>query len=136
MIVLERERVARWVSDRQTGDGGWGDWYQAIGHEKNGELIAGVVFNHMSECDIVMHIAAGGQWLTSEYAYAIFSYPFVQLKMRRVTAVPMSKDKATRKLVEALGFVHEGTLRHHYTDDDGELYGMLISECRYMRALQ
>ena len=135
MIVLERKRVARWVRDR-IGQGGWGEWYQAIGHEKDGALIAGVVFNFQTECDIVMHIAAGGPWLTREYAHAIFSYPFVQLGVRRVSAFPKASDKAVCALLEALGFVREGTMAHMYPDDDAVVYGLLRESCRYVRALQ
>lgn len=132
MIVLERKRVARWVRDK-IGQGGWGEWYQAIGHEKGGELIAGVVFNFQTECDIVMHIAAGGPWLTREYAHAIFSYPFVQLGVRRVSAFPKASDKAVCGLLEALGFVREGTMAHMYPDDDAAVYGLLRESCRYVR---
>lgn len=131
MIVLERKRVARWVRD-QTGHGGWGEWYQAIGHEKNGQLIAGVVFNFQTECDIVMHVAASGPWLTREYVQAVFAYAFVQLGSRRVSACPKAGNHATRKLIEAMGFRLEGTLRHYYPDDDAVIYGLLREECGYI----
>lgn len=131
MIVFERKRVARWVKE-QTGRGGWGEWYQAIGHEQGGKLIAGVVFNFQTECDVVMHIAAHGPWLTSEYAHAIFAYPFVQLGVRRVSACPKASNTAVRRLIEALGFQHEGTLRNYYLDSDAEVYGLLRDDCRYV----
>lgn len=131
MIVLERKRVARWVKE-QTGRGGWGEWYQAIGHEKDGELIAGVVFNFQTECDVVMHVAAHGPWLTSEYAHAIFAYPFEQLGVRRVSACPKASNSAVRRLIETLGFRFEGALRNYYLDDDAALYGLIREECRYI----
>lgn len=134
MICLVRERVGDWVAKHTRTPLPWGEWYQGIGHEKDGELIAGVVFNFHTEADIVMHIAASGQWLTREYAYAIFAYPFLQLKTRRVSAFPRASDEVTRKLVLALGFTHEGTMRHGYADDDAVLYGMLREECRYLES--
>lgn len=129
----QRERVAAWVSER-TGTGEWGEWYQAIGHEIDGVLVAGVVYNFWTQADISMHIAAEPRtaWLTREFARAIFGYPFQQLKTRRVSAFPRARDATTRKLVEALGFVHEGTMRHAYPDDDAEVYGMIREECRYL----
>lgn len=134
MILWDaRERVAAWVSER-TGTPGWGEWYQGIGHERDGELIAGVIFNFWTPADIALHIAAdpGAAWLTGEFARAIFGYPFSQLNTRRVSAFPQSKDEGARKLVESLGFSHEGTMRHAYPDDDAEVYGLLKEDCRYL----
>ncbi len=134
MIVWnQRERVADWVGERVGG--GWGEWYQAIGLEDDGRLIAGIVYNFMTAADIVMHIATepNARWLTSEFAHAVFGYPFNQLGKRRVSVYARSKDESTRKLVEALGFEHEGRVRHAYPDDDAELYGLLKEHCRYLQ---
>jgi RimJ/RimL family protein N-acetyltransferase len=43
---------------------------------------------------------------------ALLSYPFVQLKTQRVTAMVLKSNKRTRKLLKGTGFVEEGAHRH------------------------
>ena len=85
VIYGENDRVVDWVAqkiDESRFEGAIG-----IGLEEDGELIAGVVFNMYTGPSICMHVAAvpGKRWMTREYLWRCFAYPFVQLGCRRIT---------------------------------------------------
>lgn len=107
----------------------------AIGVESNGELIAGVVFDGYTQAGISMHVAAveGKHWLSKEFLYAVFAYPFIQLNCNRVTGLVRADNFKAQKLDEHLGFVKEGLIRRGCSDGtDMILYGMLKEECRWI----
>jgi RimJ/RimL family protein N-acetyltransferase len=112
---------------------GWGE-FEAIGLERNGELIAGTVYNHYTGPSVMTSIAGipGRRWLTRGYLGAIFRYPFVQLGCRRITACIETRNWQSLRFVKHLGFKYEGVLRHGAADDDLILLGMLRDECRYL----
>lgn len=134
IVFDERERVGNWAKDRIGHIQSWGEWYQSIGLERDGELIAAVVFNYYSECDIAMHLAAipGKRWLTRAFLRTAFSYPFDQLGVRRITGYVPAKNLDARRLDEHLGFKCEGIMRHALKDDDVILFGILREECRFI----
>jgi RimJ/RimL family protein N-acetyltransferase len=133
VIYGEDERVIQWVGERVNEDA-FGDAV-AIGLEDNGELIAGVVFNLYNGPSISMHVAAvpGKFWLTKEFLFRVFAYPFLQLGCRRVTGLVRVDNFKAQKLDEHLGFKREGLLRQACEDGtDMIVYGMLKSECRFL----
>lgn len=136
LVLDQRERCGEWARERIPHVPSWGDWYQAIGLEREGELVAVVVYNCMSECDIAMHIAAvpGRRWMTRQFLRAAFRYPFIQLGCRRVSGfVPVTNLDAQR-FDEHLGFVREGLMREALPNgEDVIVYGMLERESRWHR---
>jgi len=65
--------------------------------------------------------------------HAVFSYPFEQLKCRRVTALVERKNLVARKMVQRLGFKEEGKLRNAGEKGDIFVYGLLPSELNIRR---
>lgn len=130
---FDRERVGAWAAERIPYVTTWGDWYQAIGLERDGELIAATVYNFYSGSSIAMSFAAvpGRRWLTRAYLATIFRYPFVQLGVRRVTGFIASRNTNSIRFAEHLGAKREGLMRDALPDDDLLVYGLLRSECRY-----
>lgn len=109
---------------------------KAIGQERDGEIVAVVVFDGFSDVDCNMHIASDGsrRWLTRELLAHAFAYPFVQLRLRRVTGlVPAGNDDALR-FDEHLGFVREGYHPHAMKDGDLISLGLLRENCRFIPA--
>ena len=100
---------------------------ETIGLEDDeGNILAAVVFDGFSKCDCNIHIASNGTraWMTREYIVRTFSYPFLQLGMRRVTGlVPANNHKALLFDLR-LGFVIEGRLKDALPDQDVILLGM------------
>lgn len=110
---------------------GWSGPYQAIGYEVEGELKGGVVFTQYTVTNITLTTVLEAP-LTRRFLRAVFYYPFLQLQVRRVTALINAGNLPSRKLVEKAGFKREGCLRDAAVDDDVMVYGMLKRECRWI----
>ena len=82
------------------------------------------------------HIAGkpGRRWLTREFLFAIFDYPFNQLGVRRITGLVPKKNKDARRFDEHLGFEYEGNMRNALADDDMIIYGMLKEKCKWLKS--
>jgi len=133
VVYGQDERVCQWVAERI--DAGECFTGVTIGLEENGELIAGVVFDMYTGPGISMHVAAipGKRWMTRDYLYRCFAYPFEQLHCHRITGLVRVDNLEAQKFDEHLGFKREGCLRD--ACDDGTdliVYGMLKSECRWL----
>lgn len=133
IIWDQSERIMRFVADR-TDEKEYCD-YTAIGLEKDGELVAGVIFTNYTRAAILMHVASDGSrsWMTPGFLAASFRYPFIQLGCRRVTGLVRADNTPAQHFDEHLGFRREGILREGTTDGcDLIVYGMLKSECRFL----
>ena len=129
----EPERIMRFVADR-VGEKELFN-YTAIGLEKDGELVAGVLYEQHNGPNVMMHVASDGSrhWMTRAYMAACFKYPFLVLKCNRVSGLVRADNVAAQRFDEALGFKLEGVLRQGAADGtDLFFYGMLRSECRYL----
>ena len=107
-----------------------------LGVESNGELIAGVAFENYTKTNISIHVAAldGRHWLSRDFLFRVFAYPFLQLNCHRVTGLVRVDNIKAQRLDEHLGFVREGVLRRGATDGtDYIIYGMLKEECRWLK---
>ena len=134
MIYGQDERVLKWVGDR-TDEDDFGPGSIAIGLEEDNELIAGVAFNMYTKASICMHVAAmpGKRWMTKDFLWRSFAYPFIQLGCNRVTGLVREDNFVAQKFDEHLGFKREGLLRRACTDGQNMiLYGMLREECRWL----
>ena len=133
VIYGQDQRVIDWVApriDETEMQGAIG-----IGLEEDGELIAGVVFNHYTGPSIMMHVAAepGRRWLTKNFLWRCFAYPFLQLQCNRITGLVRVDNLEAQRFDEHLGFKREGLVRKACTDGtDMILYGMLREECRWL----
>lgn len=107
---------------------------KAIGIKRRGELVAVVVYDSFSAADCNMHVASDGRgtWLSRSVLVAVFHYPFVQLKLRRVTALIPAKKTHAIRFNEHLGFKLEGFCPEAMPDDDLQIRGMLRRECRFI----
>lgn len=135
MLVLDqKERCGDWAKERIGGVQSWGEWYEAIGWEQDGELQAVGIFESCNGPDICMHVAAapGANWIRRDFVGAAFRYAFVQLGVRRVTANIPASNEASMRCALALGFRLEGIKRDGWLDGDMMVLGMLKSECRHL----
>lgn len=108
---------------------------KAIGISRDGELVGGVVFDTFCDhsCRISVASDGSGHWMTKEFVLSVFSYPFVQLGLRRISALVSETNAASLKFVKAFGFTEEGRLRED--GDNGEdmlVFGLLARECRHL----
>ncbi|MGL4297333.1 MAG: GNAT family N-acetyltransferase [Aestuariivirga sp.] len=106
-----------------------------IGLEKDGALVAVVVYDGFSETDCNMHIASDGTraWMNKALLLAAFAYPFSQLGLLRVTGLVPAHNQAALAFDEHLGFVREGF--HPKAGPGGSdliSLGMLRESCRFI----
>lgn len=135
VIYGQDEQVAAWVAER-VGTDEFGPGTVALGLEEDGKLIAGVVFNMYTKASICMHVAAepGKRWMTKDFLWRSFAYPFIQLNCNRITGLVRVDNFDARRFDEHLGFKREGLVRRGCVDGtDMILYGMLREECRFLR---
>jgi len=108
---------------------------KGLGLERDGELIAGVVYEGYTGHNIWMHVGAepGARWMTRDYLRYCFYYPFVELGCSRVSGYVEASNTAARRFDEHLGFTQEAVLKGAARDGgDVILYVMWREDCRYV----
>jgi RimJ/RimL family protein N-acetyltransferase len=99
-------------------------------------LIGGAVFSGYSGANIDVTIY-GPRAMTRAAMRASFGYVFGQLRCERLTARCKRSNASMRRLMDRLGFKHEGTQRRYWgpdRNDDAMVYGMTRDECRWLDA--
>ena len=134
-MIVTGPVVVDWVASRTNEYGRFGNG-TAIGWEKNGVLVAGVVYADWNGPNVVCHIASDGtkRWLTRSYLWTIFDYPFNQLKVKRITVCVGEGNEASRRFVEHLGFKLEAELAGAHSTGHLRIYRLWRDECRYLKA--
>jgi RimJ/RimL family protein N-acetyltransferase len=129
MLVLG-PGVREWVS-RQTGHEYPGN-ATAIGYERHGQIVQGVVFSDYSGANIQGHLAcAPGRSFFPTFVAAMVDYPFNQLGCRRITILVATQNLKSQRIVEHLGAVREGVMTDALDDDDLIVYGLLRRNAQY-----
>ena len=108
---------------------------KGIGLEKDGELIAGVLYEGFNAHNVWMHVASHrpGRWLTREYLRTCFEYPFLQVGVKRASVWVEDSNTRSRDFVVRLGFVREATLRGAARDGgDVGIHVMWRDDCRFL----
>lgn len=105
-----------------------------IGLMEGEEILAVAAYDNFNQANVNMHIAAipGKRWLIREYLWYCFYYPFITLKVRRVTGIVPSGNLQARKFDENLGFTLEATLKDAHPDGDLLVYVMTKESCRWL----
>lgn len=133
LIYGDDDKLLPWAA-RAIGIERFRDDARAIGQSRNGIINAVVVYDTFSACDVNMHIASdgSGRWLTREFLVAAFAFPFIQLRLRRVTAMVPASNHAALKFDRHLGFTDEGFHPKALPNDDIRSLGMLREACRFI----
>jgi len=132
MVFFDASIIGPWVAEK-TG----GSWCvgrgQAIGKLKDGNLVAGVLYEDFNGANVVCHIAGEGGWADRRFLGIIFDFPFNQLKVRRITVPVNGDNEKSIRLVEHMGFKLESRLEQATLDSDILLYRLFKDECKYLR---
>jgi RimJ/RimL family protein N-acetyltransferase len=107
MIVTD-DRVAKFVSDA-IGKG-LVPPFTCMGIERDGKIIAGVIFNVFEGCDV--HVTVAGRGWTRGFFAEVGQYVFGQLKCERMTA--LTEQERVVNIALRLGGQIEGRLRNHF----------------------
>lgn len=141
MSLLIGSAVVDWVAKRTNEYGSFtgaqgSNTAQGLGWVRNGQIVAGVVYAEWNGPNVVCHIASDGsrRWLTREFLWTIFDYPFNQLECRRITVCVGEGNSNSRRFVEHLGFELETTLRAAHPTGDLLVYSMFSESCKWISA--
>lgn len=107
---------------------------KGLGLEREGELVAGVVYEGYNGVNVWMHVAiAPGARFTRGYIRYCFHYPFIELGCKRISGYVEANNEAARRFDEHIGFKQEAVLKGAATDGgDVILYVMRREDCRYV----
>jgi len=111
LVFDEKERVGAWVAAQAEQTAPWGSFY-ALGIERRGELIAGIVINGMNGSNATVHFAV--KRLSKSFVALVHhgaDYCFRQCGLRRVTGLVESDNAKALALDAHLGFEHEFTMK-------------------------
>ena len=132
-MIVTGPQVVDWIAKRTNEYGNFGTDV-GIGWERRGELVAGVAYADWNGPNICCHIASDGskRWLTRQYLWTIFDYPFNQVKAKRITVCVGEGNGASRRFVEHLGFELETTLQAAHPSGDLLVYRMFKESCQWI----
>lgn len=131
------QHVVEWVAQKTNEFGNFGASVGIGLQELEGDhwkLIAGVAYADWNGVNLVAHIASDGtrRWMTKEYLWTIFDYPFNQAKVNRITCEIGSGNRASIRLCEHLGFEREANLQGAHPDGDLLIYRLWRKDCRWL----
>ena len=83
----------------------------------SGDIMGVAIYHNYRQNDIeITFITATPRWATPGNIRALLHYPFIQLGVKRMTAITKKSNKKARSFMTRLGFVLEGT--HPYAARD------------------
>ena len=103
----------------------------AIGLERGGEIVAGVIYENWNRRSVTCHIAVQGL-MTPAYLAAIFHYPFVHLGCDKIIAPVAEGNEESIRFVRKLGFQEECRILDAHPDGSLLIFTMTRQECRFI----
>lgn len=132
IIDREHERVGRWVAERVNGS--WRIGAKCIGYERRGVIAAGVMYDQYNGASVCMDMAGEGRnWLTREFLWFMFYYPFEQMGVNVVIALIAGANTASRRFAEHLGFVLVAEIPDANPSGSQCIYAMHKENCRWLK---
>lgn len=100
-----------------------------MGLEKDGQIIAGAIFNVFEKPDL--HVSIAGHGWTRTFCREVGRYVFEQLGYLRMTA--LTEQPEVVRFAERLGGQVEGLLRNHFGPGrDAVIIGILREEYKFL----
>jgi len=132
LIFDDKARVADWVAERVGQLSPWGGYY-AMGAERRGELIAGVVFNNFTDTNATAHIAISKPAKrVFELLDHAFLYAFHTCGLRRLTAPVEETNAKSLKVCKHIGFEPEAVMAEAGTNGQ-DIHLLVLWPEKYMQ---
>ena len=134
-ILDKKEDYARIVDfiHEKIGYGSKTDNSTAIGLESDGNVVAGVIYSDFNGSNVLAGIAGDGKhWLTPDFLWYMFYYPFIQMGVERVTVRVETNNLQSQRLAEKLGFELEFRMKRAGRFGDLLIYRLFREDCRYL----
>jgi RimJ/RimL family protein N-acetyltransferase len=127
-LIVTGDRVAKYVSEKIGR--ALCPPYTAMGIERDGEIVAGTVFNQFEGADVHVTVAGRRDAFSRKYLKAVGNYVFNQLGCIRMTII--SEQPEVIQIATRLGAQTEGRIRNHFgAGRDGILLGILKEEWKF-----
>lgn len=130
-VTFDADVVGPWVCQRAGGQYLPGK-FSAIGRVKDGELIAGVLYEDTNGVNVFCHIAGEGRWANRHFLWLIFDYPFRQLGVSRITTVVEPQNTVSQEFTKRLGFEVETKLKDSHPQGDLWVFRMFKRDCPWL----
>ena len=126
--------VVEWVAAQTSEFGNFGTEV-GIGWLRGGQIVAGVAYANWNGPNVECHIASDGsrKWLTRQYLFVIFDYPYNQLGVDRITVCVGEGNAESNRFVKHLGFVLESSLAGAHPTGKLHIYRLWRHECRFLQ---
>jgi len=127
--IVTGPHVGYWTMART--DGAYNaDRSQAIGLEKDGELVAGTVYEMWNGRSVVCHIT----WdqVTPAYLAAVYDYPYRVANVDKIIGPISSNHTRALKLVTKMGFLEEARIKNAAPDGDIVFMTQTPDRCRFL----
>ena len=128
--IVNGQSVGDWVAQRIVG-GYFAERPQAIGLERDGELIAGVIYENFNHKTIWCHIAIENR-ITPFYLAAIFDYPFNVAMTEKIIVSVSDSNEESKKLVQKMGFTEEARIKDACVGGDMLFFTLSREKCRFI----
>lgn len=100
----------------------------------DGTVLAAVGFDAFTPYECCIHLVVEDpRGVTRGTLRSAFEVPFGQWGLQRVSALVGASNRKSRDFLQRCGFKFEGVKRGAIDGEDELVYGMLKSECRWIR---
>lgn len=132
LVFDQKERVGAWVAQKADPDVVWGSFY-AMGVERQGEIVAGVVLNQNNGANALCHVAVEKPGKEMLLLFTHFCrYAFLQIGLKRLTGlVPRSNAKVLHFDLK-LGFEIDHVIKDGALDGDMVMLVMWPHKCPWL----
>ena len=133
VIRINHEGDGDWVMERVGGL--FNDKTDhSIGLHRDGRIVGGMVYTGYLGASIMMHVAGSeDNWVTRDFLWMIFDYPFNQLGLRVVLGPVASTNTRALSIDTRLGFVPVARIPEVYPDGaDLIILQMKKADCRWL----
>lgn len=134
ILVDDKHRVGEWVSERVGHVGSWGDFYAMGAIDQYGEIVAGVVVNNYNGANATCHIAIDRKTKSIIHLFrGVCDYAFNQCKLKRLTGMVPTDERATIEFDKHLGFVEEFVMKDGAPGADMMVLVLWPHNCRWLQ---
>jgi RimJ/RimL family protein N-acetyltransferase len=130
-VIDDKARVAEFVARQVEQKSSWGG-YNAIGIERDGAIVAGIVVNNYNGANATVHIAVEGI-LPRDFLRVCFDYLFNMMKLNRVTGLVPESNKKALKFDLHIGFEEEFVMPRAHPEGSMHVLVMYREKCRWIR---
>lgn len=133
LVFDQKFLVGEWVAHKVGQNADWGSFY-AMGVERDGELVAGVVFNNYNGANATCHIAIDKFTKAIIPLFeAVCDYAFNHCKLKRLTGMVPSNEPDILAFDKHLGFEEEFVMKDGAPGADMHVLVLWPDKCRWLR---